>query len=60
MDNLEEANMKQIVQLKAAGPAADSLYCRPELMGAEVPYRELRTEFEHRFKDKFPENYHYT
>jgi hypothetical protein len=57
MGNLD---MKQIVELKVAGTATDILYSRLELLNIEIPYRELHTVFEHRFKDKLPENYHYT
>jgi hypothetical protein len=59
MGNLDESNMKQIVKLKVVGHAADFLYSRPELMGIGVTYKALRAQFEHRFKEKLPDNYHY-
>lgn len=60
MGNLDDNDKAQIVKLKVSGPAAEFLHSRPDLTGPECTYDVLKTALEERFKEKLPDNYHYS
>lgn len=60
MGNLDDRDKIHIAKLKVVGAAAEFLHCRPDLSDPNFTYKEFREAFEERFKEKLPENYHYS
>ncbi|KAJ4442337.1 hypothetical protein ANN_03923 [Periplaneta americana] len=61
MGNFDDDDDKRhIVKLKVVGPAAEFLNSRPDLTEDGVTYENLQIAFEECFKEKLPDNFHYT